>query len=361
MEIVHIIKDEKFFYDYINFINNNFSSDKHKFIYISNKEKAKYKIPKCDNIIDFGCSVETISGLLLNWWRIKAIIYKADKVILHGAACSNFNKFLFFNKSFLAKTYWVMWGGDLYQPIINPPKTIKQKIHSFFDNKVKGNVFGYVGFIYGDYLLAKDLYNTNGLFYECLAYPSNIVAETENKNKNKNKNNFNILIGNSADPSNDHLFILEQISKIDNMNMSVICPLSYGDLDYAKGVESLGMDLFSSRFISIKEFLSLDDYLELIDNIDVVVFNHKRQQGCGNTISLLAKGKKVYLNKTTTTYKFFKSLGVDIFDSEQIDSTFFLEFDGAKNREIILKYCSIKNLVSQWDNIFKMSDKYGIK
>ena len=46
--------------------------------------------------------------------------------------------------------------------------------------------------------------------------------------------------------------------------------------------------------------MPFNQYLEFLGKIDIAIFNHRRQQGFGNAITLLGLGKKVYLNSVST-------------------------------------------------------------
>lgn len=68
-----------------------------------------------------------------------------------------------------------------------------------------------------------------------------------------------------------------------------------------------GCSLFSDKFIRIAEFMSYSDkYIYLLKDIYIAVFNHQRLQAIGNTINLLAMGKKVYFRECATQKNIFQ-------------------------------------------------------
>ncbi|EKO3899249.1 TDP-N-acetylfucosamine:lipid II N-acetylfucosaminyltransferase, partial [Vibrio metschnikovii] len=168
----------------------------------------------------------------------------------------------------------------------------------------------------GDYEKAQKWYGATGKLYECIMYKSNIykgTALTENDFKHVSK--VNIQVGNSADPTNNHEQIFNELSKLDVINKveKIYCPLSYGNLVYAQHIKELGIKMFGEKFYPLMNFMPLHDYEAILDNIDIAIFAHERQQAMGNTINLLGRGKKVYMRDDTSSYALFNKLGVIVF------------------------------------------------
>ena len=350
-KVVHIVNNEKFISPFINLINENFKDSEHLFLNIGNSDKDKFPLPKLDNVIEFELNLSAPQNLFSLWKQLGPFLKSADKIILHSAFFANFNKYLYFNSSILAKTYWVMWGGDLYQPLISPAKTWKQRIHSFFDNKVKANVAGYITYIPGDYELAKQLYTAKNKYFECIMYPSNIYKELVLPETVKN--NKTILLGNSADPTNNHEKLLQKLFELENQNFNIICPLSYGNRIHADKIAKLGHSLFKDRFTALTEFMEFNEYLTVLAKIDIAIFGHERQQAMGNTITLLGLGKKVYMRTNVTQFDFFEKLNIKVFDVDNINLSGIESNVKNENKVIIEKYFSEKNLINQWCRVFK--------
>src|SRR5690606_3405679 len=103
----------------------------------------------------------------------------------------------------------------------------------------------------------------------------------------KTDSTVNILVGNSADPSNNHLEILDKLLPYKDADIQIYTPLSYGDQDHAKLVSEYGKKLFSEKFSPVTDFMKEENYLNFLCSIDIAIFNHKRQQGMGNITTLL--------------------------------------------------------------------------
>jgi len=109
--------------------------------------------------------------------------------------------------------------------------------------------------------------------------------------------------------------------------------------------------MFGDKFILLLNFMPFEKYIELLGQIDIAVFAHKRQQAMGNTITLLGLGKKVYMRSDVTPWKLFLELGVKIFDVENINFSQISPHEVELNNKIISKYFSTFRLTKQWSQI----------
>ncbi len=100
--------------------------------------------------------------------------------------------------------------------------------------------------------------------------------------------------------------------------------------------------------------LSLDDYIKFQNTLDIAIFNHKRQQAMGNTISLLGMGKTVYLRSDVTHWSFLQSIGLTVYDIEKDAITKGTPELLENNKMRIKTYFSIENLTKQWSLIFEV-------
>ncbi|ALO35133.1 hypothetical protein CMT41_10680 [Colwellia sp. MT41] len=349
--VVHIVSNEKFIKPFIELINNNFNTSDHLFLNISNLNKKKFPLPKQNNIVEFKLNLNSSKNFFILWKEVSRYLKDSDKVIVHGAFTGSFNKYLYFNPSILSKAYWVLWGGDLYQPIISPAETWKQKIHQFFDNKIKERFAGYITFIKGDYELAKKLYGAKGKYYECIMYPSNLYNELTLPDVSKKM--LTVLVGNSADPTNNHEETFKKLSMLKDKSFNIICPLSYGDRTHAEKIKQLGKSMFGNRFAALVDFMPFTEYLKILANVDIAIFAHERQQAMGNTITLLGLGKKVYMRNDITPFSLFKSLDINVFNVNVLELELLDQVTVSKNKKNVKRYFSKVNLVKQLQRIFE--------
>lgn len=286
--------------------------------------------------------------------RFLAFMYHlnvADKIILHGL----FNRFivcvLFLQPWLLKKANWVIWGGDLYAYREEIQKnSLKSKIWFCIKKKVISQLAGLITYIQGDYELAREWYGAKGKYIECIAYTSNVYKDVNLPAKKDARKTF--LIGNSADPSNNHLEIISRLSPFKDQDIRVICPLSYGDMYYAKEITKAGHSVFGEKFEPLLNLLPLDEYLKILADVDIAIFAHKRQQAMGNTITLLGMGKMVYLRKDTTTWDFLRSIDVSVEDFDCFD-ILKENLNGFHNKKVIKNFFSVEKLIQQWNDFLR--------
>ena len=175
------------------------------------------------------------------------------------------------------------------------------------------------------------------------------------------KNELFILVGNSRSMSNEHIEVLNILSKFKDENIRIFVPLSYGDVPegYVDAVDKVGMELFGIKYVPIKTIMDLKAYQEFLSSIDIMVCNHKRQEAWGNLFTLLRSGKKVFVRKNTATNIDFTSFGLkfsltdDIIDMSFDEFQFLNDDDRLNNQKLLIRMFSKSNLIAIWNNIFK--------
>lgn len=130
-----------------------------------------------------------------------------------------------------------------------------------------------------------------------------------------------ILLGNSASFTNNHIEMIDFLSRIDLQDKKVICPLSYGNPEYADFVINYAEKRIKDNFVPVTSFLPYNDYIKMISNCTNVVMNHKRQQAVGNISAMLAKGAKVFLREENPLYQHYKSMGIKLFTIQSLLET----------------------------------------
>lgn len=278
--------------------------------------------------------------------HIKNIKYKTtSKIIIHGLFDNNTIKSFYKNKKYLDKTYWFIWGGDLYHSIDSYRANYVYKnvagIISCFDKEVYEEKFG----------LCKSYYD--------VTYPHQISHEMINFEKTKH-DYIHIQINNSADETT--LEMLEKLSKFKEENIKITTILSYnsvGHKDVRLQIMKKGYDLFGLKFNPIIEFIPADEYANHLASVDIYISNQNRQQGNGNASFICSLGKKVFIKSDTPVYKKYNSLGICYYDTYDIDHMNFDQFchldkEITKQSVRILKarMCDDEK-VRQWKNFFE--------
>lgn len=150
----------------------------------------------------------------------------------------------------------------------------------------------------------------------------------------------NILVGNSATPTNNHIEIFRVLNRIQlPVSSRIVVPLSYGNARYREKIVKLGYEFFGERFQPITEFIDFDQYVSLLHSCSVMVMNHKRQQGAGNVGIGVYLGAKVFINPCSPLYDYYRNIGLRVFSVTDLEQQLREEVSGlsvdaaSRNRE----------------------------
>lgn len=276
------------------------------------------------------------------------------------------------------KKVWFIWGYDLYGWYPFRYKKFERETTKLLglQSKFKHTVFSFIWLnkvIFPAFIVNKIKSHFTTPFYKAVQKMNYVVpvvpteyklAKKINKNlvylpftygfledlvssevlNNTTKSTVqNILLGNSADPSNNHVELFIKLSKLNLGTKKVYVPLSYsGNEKYIKTILQKGQEILGDNFYPLTNFLSLEEYNAILNSCTTLLFNHTRQQGVGNIIAMLYYGKKVYLNEKSTVFKYYKSLGVKLFSSNQVNQESLniqlSKTDIEKNKNLMFKY-----------------------
>ena len=340
--VLHLFAwERKFALPFRDFIHRHFADGRHQFIVYGDVVESDVPVSSDTRIM---------SGILRNFVPITREINKAERIIIHGLFDSHLFYLLAIQPWLLKKCYWVMWGGDLYVHNV-PKRDWRSKKNEFFRRFIVKRIGHLITYIKGDFELAKKWYGVKGQYHHCLMYPSNLYHGLTLPSKRGGA--ISILVGNSADPTNNHVEMFEKLIEYKNENIHILCPLSYGPADHAAHIEQVGKQLFKDKFTPLLDFLPFDEYLRLLGEVDIAVFAHKRQQAMGNTIKLLGLGKKVYMRPDVTPWKVFIELGVKVFDISELSLDPIDDAEKENNIHAIKRAFCETVLIDQYSDIFR--------
>lgn len=158
-----------------------------------------------------------------------------------------------------------------------------------------------------------------------------------------------ILIGNSADPSNNHGNILKILEER-KVKCTAYIPFSYPyDVDLYKNNLKKYTETFKYvTCIFLEDYMSRDKYFDILNKCSCAIYGFTEQQAIGNIYQMFRTGKKVFFFKDSKMYNYFTFQKLNIF-----------------NIENDLKYNIFKNCLDkskQLENFnFVMSDEnYGL-
>lgn len=356
---LHIIHNDKFTDGFIKFIMNNFKFEKHRFVVIGNPNKSKYEVSTLEN--DYIYKLDSLRNLE-NILLYHKFLYKAKRLHFHGLFNGDIIKLLYLQPWLLKKSNWIIWGGDLYSyKKIND--NWKKKLNEFCRRKVFKNFREITSFIPGDYKVAKKIYKTKADYNYAITYsifeePSyfdELVTQTD-----ENESNTTIFqVGNSADPSNNHIDILRKLIPYKEKNIKIMVPLSYGNEEHRNKIIKFGNKKFGNKFNPLIKFYELKDYLKILNKVDIAIFNHERQQGLGNMTTLLRLGKKVYLRNDVSSWDYFQDIGAKVYNTLEIEKINFKKLINyptdirQKNIKIIKRIMSDEYRIKLWQKILE--------
>lgn len=351
-KILHLTMREKFTKDFIIFTKDNFDINKHFFLIVGGFDKKEFEI----NDSSYTKTLKNKNSFIKYFFEFNKRMYKSEKIILHGLFQPYSLIYLFLNPWLLKKCYWIIWGGDLYS-FLTPKITFKSKAIEFlrrFCIKRIGNIIAYPE---GDYERAVEWYNAKGKFHKCLFYPYFAVEDYLNHITLENKEEDIIMVGNSATVSNEHLEIFRSLSEVKGIEKyKILCPLSYGDKNYAKKIIKEGYNFFGDNFNPLADFMSSDDYYKLLAKVKIVIMGHKRQQATGNILALIKFGKKVFIRSNISTWDFYKENEIKVFKYETLKQEVLLEMtekERNKNKLAIQKNFTYNRIIQEWNEIYE--------
>jgi len=121
----------------------------------------------------------------------------------------------------------------------------------------------------------------------------------------------NILIGNSATWTNNHLDVFEQVALRNERTFErVIVPLAYGNPRVRSLVIDRGKYYFGKKFSPILTELARRDYWELLSTVHTFYFHNIRQQAMGSVNMAIMCGGNLVLNGRGLLYDELISRGV---------------------------------------------------
>lgn len=152
-----------------------------------------------------------------------------------------------------------------------------------------------------------------------------------------------ILIGNSASLSNNHMYILNCIKDIEfNQDCKIIMPISYGgNTMYKNDIREAYTLKFGKKVEFITDYMPLHEYNKIFLRQKAMILSAWRQESIGTVIMGLYLGIKVFMSKKSPLYKWMNECGFIISTIESATGSDFeeklSETDKQHNREKVLE------------------------
>ncbi len=389
VKIANIVKDDKFIdglFDSMALLNDKWEND---YLLVRNSKPVTYKyIKNADRIIFV--PKDTFLDYLVD--------KKYDAVFLHSLTCLPASIIPKIDKRI--KVFWFSWGKDIYQspskkPVIDcnlrktetqkelnklnkqkkslttlKKKTIKDHLRQLKykllgspeDKKIKDyynaikRVDFYSGVLEFEYDLMKSV---KGFKAKRVTFKYASLHNLENSGIAELYNGHNILIGNSAASTNNHLDIIPFLKKLNLGERNIILPLSYpNSINYIEDISNAYIQEFGKNTVLLKDFMPPQEYSNIVQSCSVAVFFMERQQALGNINMALRNGCKVFLSETNPVYSYYKNLGLKVFSvqrdlvQKEIDSPLSME-DIKNNRAILSKRTNKEQYIRDLNYIYE--------
>ena len=260
-----------------------------------------------------------------------------DIVYFHGLAVSRWKFVAEIPKSKII--IWWAWGFDLYEnygfiPPLIEVETYKPLTKKLYIKRRKINILNVLRYIASIYFaFYKDSAMSNISFVQTVLdeefplikahsslshikrfYAPSINIPTDFTNRGEVGY---ILVGNSAIPSNNHLDIIESLSKLDLTGRTVIMPVSYGEKEYKLFLKKkVCKSVYPFSVNLLEDFMSPREYDEVFKNISHAIFGVTRQKAIGNIRLCLTHGIKVFLYRDSIPFIDLRRHGYIIFSIE---------------------------------------------
>lgn len=365
MKILNCVRDLRYTNGMVRCMNytGEKSGVDNKFVVIGKKQSSILRYIENIDSIEFVKEEDFLNYLIEN---------NIEVVILHAFNSCPYN--LIPHIPIRIKVVWVAWGYDIYSLIsyrpfiplrhIYGPLTLKAKsgnaketfqqahakLHAFIHHKEIEKAVSRIDYFSGVVESEYDLMRKNSFFQAKKVIYNYFDLNTEmrkNAPQNLHVKGNNIIIGNSADPTNNHLDAFERVKNVDLHGKKIYSFLSYGGTEeYKNKVIKKGKELWGERFFPITDFLPFNDYMDIVRSCGNVIMFHERQQAMGNITTALWTGCKVFLSKSSILYHSMKDhcilYNMDDDLSEQQFSTNLRDKQICKNRQFILQNYSLE-------------------
>ena len=278
-------------------------------------------------------------------------------LIIHGLFLSS-NEISRIKSDCLRRIVWCVWGHDLYRE--NYKKTLLSRYKDWIANRKIGHFRAIVaGFKYDEYEIRKKfgrsvpVYNAfynSGYFSEDIDH---IVRCHQRADKRTN-----IMIGHSSYPFLQHRQQLERLSHYKNEDIVITLIFCYGDKEYRDQIIKLATNIFGLEKLNIVcNFMNWEDYIKLLCDVDIAIFDFKHQAALGNLILLSYLGKKIYLSPAGIMYKAFMEEGVNVYSCLDIGQVSYSEFRYLNpsnfSSEYVKSLIDKENILKQWKCLFR--------
>lgn len=132
-----------------------------------------------------------------------------------------------------------------------------------------------------------------------------------------------ILLGNSSDPNGNHMDAIRYLERKIKTPFEVYSFLSYGDTESRDWTIEYAKKHLGDRFHAITDYMDRKSFVGFVQQMDVVMMFHNRQQAEGNIMTALSLGKPVFMKTKNPQLDMLMRMGVktvyDVLEMHTVD------------------------------------------
>lgn len=313
--ILHIIRDDKFF-DGVSDFFDSIPSIKNIYLFYSPKRKFRFnRIKKIDKL-----TIVHNAKVYHQFFSDPTI----DVIYFHALPSSNYHLYKYIDRKKIV--IWWSWGFDIYSKYMGLDPLLKvdlykpiTKLYCDYKKIIKEIAKYTIGVFFRSHYVLKRKRMINRVDYCKTVLPIEYTLLQKNAFFRAKPFNYypfkerpftfhcstnNLLLGNSATPTNNHLDVISELKKVGtSLFDKIIIPINYGNRKYADYIKRK-ITIHNACFLEKR--LPFNDYSALMDSCSHAIFGHLREQSIGNIFMCLWKGIKVFLYKDSIAYQQFK-------------------------------------------------------
>lgn len=370
MKFLHIIHlNEQNSYQLFKQLHETYDLSEHTFLVFNSKSALK-NFPSFYEFENFiYLPEERVQKALL----IYRLMRKA-KYIIFNSLFFNTNKELAFvyyaGYSFLDKAVWMEWGGDLYN-WKKPETDRKSKFINHINYKLRKRmkIVG-VTFEADEEEVHRQFGSDIKCFFTPLPFGADRLELLESTRKGITPTHpVRVQVAHNSLQVNNHIPILARLEKFEDQNIQLVLPLNYGTFgignqyggtSYRDSVVQCAKKLFGNKAVIMSKKIALKSYMRYLWNIDIAIFDCTRPIALANIYYMLYMRKKVYLPSDSIHYKFFKEVGLPVYDTYDIPNQSFDEFvsnDVGAIPDYIIKKFTPGEEIKYWGEFFEQIER----
>ncbi len=356
MKVTHIfvLCIEHHVIPYINFIKEELDGNNHQNKIIVYTKKASDKLQGLTG------NQVTITPNRADVVKAIQIANDSHKIIIHGIYDSVIFLKLLFSFKPLKFVSWSMWGADVYY---TPPRGIRGVIINYCRKRVIPRIGNKLG-LKCDYTWLFNQLKTEdkGQFSE-VCFPAWFYQEAQDnikdeRNKNSNSTTLSALLGNSADPTNNYIELID-ILKGSNLFKKYTFVLNYGGSSaYINKIKEYAEENLSDcELVFLTKKLAYQEYIDVVAQHHALIYNHARQQGVGSLNIAFSLGLNVFIPRKNPMSENYKAWNVKTFPTETITQLSLNDLQNnqhkEQNKKIIKNYYHPKKVANKLISIIE--------